>query len=110
MWAFGCSIAAIVFHKYPFFRAHGNANQLLSITDVLGSQGLHEYVKQYNLTIPDEVSKKLGVRRKCHWSEFENRSNSQFINNQLYDLLDHLLIYDHQVLYSPHDKNELLHL
>ena len=47
MWAFGCMIAAIAFNKYPFFKAHGNINQLLSIVDVLGTEGLYDYAKKF---------------------------------------------------------------
>ena len=28
IWSFGCMIAALVFNKIPFFRAHGNIDQL----------------------------------------------------------------------------------
>ena len=62
MWAFGCMIAAIAFNKYPFFKAHGNINQLLSIVDVLGTEGLYDYAKKYHLTIPPEAEKEMGKK------------------------------------------------
>lgn len=97
MWAFGCMIAGIAFNRLPFFRAHGNINQLLSITDVLGSEGLHDYVKKYNLTIPKEAEEQLGIRRQRDWCEYASDGIKKFICTELYDLLDNLLIYDHQV-------------
>ena len=97
MWAFGCMIAALAFNKYPFFRAHGNINQLLSIVDILGTEGLQEYARKYNLVIPEEAEKQMGIKRKRDWSEFASNGVRRFICTELYDLLDNLLIYDHQV-------------
>lgn len=90
-------IAALVFNKYPFFRAHGNINQLLSIVDILGTEGLHEYARKYRLAIPEEAEQKMGVKRKRDWSEFASNGIRKFICTELYDLLDNLLLYDHQV-------------
>ena len=98
MWAFGCMIAAIAFNKYPFFQAHGNINQLLSIVDVLGTEGLYDYAKKYHLTIPPEAEKEMGIKRRRDWTEFASDGLKKFICTELYDLLDNLLIYDHQVL------------
>lgn len=97
MWAFGCMIAGIVFNRLPFFRAHGNINQLLSIVDVLGTEGLYQYVKKYKLVIPEEAEQQLGIKRRRDWSEFAADGIKKFICTELYDLLDNLLIYDHRV-------------
>lgn len=97
MWAFGCMIAGIAFNKFPFFKAHGNINQLLSIVDVLGTEGLYDYAKKYKLTIPPEAEKEMGIKRRRDWTEFASEGIQKFLCTEFYDLLDNLLIYDHQV-------------
>lgn len=100
MWAFGCMIAGLVFNRLPFFRAHGNINQLLSITEILGTDGLKEYASRYDLTIPEEAESQLGTKRHRDWSEFASEGFKKFICTELYDLLDNLLIYDHRVTHN----------
>ena len=97
MWSFGCMLAGLVFKRNPFFRAHGNDEQLQRIVDVLGTQGLQEYIEKYGLKLDKSTLLKLGKCRKRDWSEFASTGIEQFVCTELYDLLDNLLIYDHQV-------------
>jgi len=37
MWSLGCMFASMIFRKEPFFHGHDNADQLVKITKVLGT-------------------------------------------------------------------------
>ena len=97
MWSFGCMIAGIVFNRLPFFRAKGNAEQLRRISEVLGTEGLFQYIEKYKLHVDPEVMSQVSVSRKKDWTEFVSEGNPRFLCTELYDLLDNLLIYDHHV-------------
>lgn len=90
-------LAGLVFKRTPFFRAHGNDEQLQRIAEILGTKGLQDYIAKYNLKIDKKTLLQLGVHRKRDWSEFAPEGIQAFICTDLYDLLDNLLIYDHQV-------------
>lgn len=96
MWSFGCIVAGMVFNRLPFFRAHGNDDQLRVIVNVLGTTDLHRYIEKYNLKVNEALIASLGSCRRRDWSEFASGIESSHICTELYDLLDNLLIYDHQ--------------
>lgn len=98
-------IAGIVFNRLPFFRAKGNAEQLRRISEVLGTEGLFQYIEKYKLHVDPEVMSQVSVSRKKDWTEFASEGNPRFLCTELYDLLDNLLIYDHHVA-----KNDNAHM
>ena len=65
---------------------------------MLGTEGVYDYAKKDKLTIPPEAEKEMGIKRRRDWTEFASDGLKKFICTELYDLLDNLLIYDHQVL------------
>jgi casein kinase II subunit alpha len=38
MWSFGCMLASFLFRKIPFFRGKSDEDQLVKITQVLGTE------------------------------------------------------------------------
>ena len=101
MWSFGCIVAGMVFNRLPFFRAHGNDDQLRVIVNVLGTAELHKYIHKYHLKVNKELVASLGTCRRRDWSEFASGIEQSHICTELYDLLDNLLIYDHQKRLTP---------
>lgn len=67
------------------------------IVDVLGSEDLLKYIHAYQLEVDPEMMDEVGTRRKRDWSEFAAAGRNDLICVELYDLLDNVLIYDHQV-------------
>ena len=96
MWSFGCIVAGMVFNRLPFFRAHGNDDQLRVIVNVLGTTELHRYIQKYDLHVNETLIASLGNCRRRDWSEFASGIDATHICTELFDLLDNLLIYDHQ--------------
>ena len=52
-------LAAIVFKKEPFFHGKDPYDQLVKIVKVLGTEGLINYVRKYNLQIDEEYHGRL---------------------------------------------------
>lgn len=95
LWSYGCMLALIVFKKEPFFHGKSNTDQLVQIVRVLGSDDLHNYLQKYNLTLSEEYED-LGYYNRRSWKRFINDNNLHLVSDELLDLIDHLLRYDHQ--------------
>ena len=93
----------MVFNRLPFFRAHGNDDQLRVIVNVLGTTELHRYIQKYNLQVNETLIASLGSCRRRDWSEFASGIDSSHICTELFDLLDNLLIYDHQKRFTARE-------
>ncbi|KAL1927724.1 hypothetical protein VTP01DRAFT_3545 [Rhizomucor pusillus] len=96
MWSFGATLAGMVFRKDPFFNGQNNQDQLVKIARVLGTPKLFEYLKKYNLELDPHFDKLLGRYAAKPWSKFVTSANQRYISEELFDLLDKLLRYDHQ--------------
>lgn len=95
LWSFGCMLASIVFKKEPFFHGKLNTDQLVQIVRVLGSDNLHDYLQKYNLTLSEEYED-LGYYNRRPWKRFINDNNQHLVSEEVLDLIDHVLRYDHQ--------------
>lgn len=95
LWSLGTVLAALVFKIDPFFHGSTNTDQLVKIAEVLGTDGLHSYLKKYETTLPSEYFNVLGVYPRKPWSAFITSENKKFAIPEVVDLIDKLLKYDH---------------
>ncbi len=51
MWSLGAMFASMIFRKEPLLHGNSNSNQLLNIAGVLGTDGLFDYLDQYELEL-----------------------------------------------------------
>ena len=66
MWSLGCMFAGMTFQKEPFFHGRDNHDQLVKIAKVLGTAGLYEYIKQYDLRLDPAIESILSrYQRYC---------------------------------------------
>lgn len=107
LWSVGCMLAAIIFKKEPFFRGDSNNDQLVQIAKVLGTKPLMAYVNKYGIKLSAEYDGILGNYPRKPWSAFVNRDNQHLVLNEVVDLIDKLLTYDHQL--RPTAKETLAH-
>ena len=49
IWSLSCMLLGIVFNRTPFFRGKDNYDQLVKISEVLGSDKLDEYIAKYKV-------------------------------------------------------------
>ncbi|GMH41296.1 hypothetical protein BSKO_09206 [Bryopsis sp. KO-2023] len=96
MWGVGCILAGMAFRKDPFFNGVDNADQLVKIAKVLGTEEFDVYLQKYGLALDPEFRKIIGRRRRRPWTKFLTERNEALITPELLDLLDKLLRYDHQ--------------
>ncbi|GMM32602.1 casein kinase 2 catalytic subunit [Martiniozyma asiatica (nom. inval.)] len=94
LWSFGCTLASIIFKKEPFFHGKSNTDQLVQIARVLGTEGLQEYLNKYQLTLGNEYEG-MGWFPKRPWSRFVNANNEHMIDEQVLQVIDGVLKYDH---------------
>ncbi|KAK5080417.1 Casein kinase II subunit alpha' [Lithohypha guttulata] len=104
MWSFGCMLAALVFASEPFFYGRYNdVNQLIKIAEVLGTRDLFDWLDEYEIILPDTFSNVTSWYERKSWPEFVNERNRQRVNDDVFDLLSKILIYDHKKRLSARD-------
>lgn len=97
MWNVGVILASIIFRKEPFFHGVSSFHLLQTIARVLGTKGLLNYVEKYDIeTTPEDVDA-IPYFEKRNWQSFFNEENEQFSCNEVVDLVDRLLQWDHKV-------------
>ncbi|KAL9629483.1 MAG: hypothetical protein Q9204_005244 [Flavoplaca sp. TL-2023a] len=95
MWSLGAMFASMIFRKEPFFHGNSNADQLVKIAKVLGTDALFEYLDKYDIELDAQYDDILGRFPKKNWAAFINAENQRFVSNDAVDFLDKLLRYDH---------------
>jgi serine/threonine protein kinase len=106
MWSLGAMFASMIFRKEPFFHGISNADQLVKIAKVLGTEELFEYLDKYDIELDSQYDDILSRYPKKPWHSFVNAENQRFVSNEAIDFLDKLLKYDHAVC-SVQDQGSL---
>jgi casein kinase II subunit alpha len=96
MWSLGCVMAGMIFGQDVFFHGSDNADQLVKIVEVLGTDKFYAYVEKYHIVLPDEIEKALEGKHQSgtplsYWAEDREKASRSAL-----DLLERLLRYDHQ--------------
>lgn len=100
MWSLGAMFASMIFRKEPFFHGNSNADQLVKIAKVLGTDDLFDYLDKYEIELDAQYDDILGRFQKKPWHSFVNSENQRFVSNEAIDFLDKLLRYDHAVRFG----------
>jgi casein kinase II subunit alpha len=95
IWSLGCMLAGIIFQKEPFFMGSDNYDQLAKITQLLGTQGLEEYISKYGIRLDSEFEGILPKHEKVPWETLVTPRNKHLANPAAIALLDKMLCYDH---------------
>jgi len=126
LWSVGCMLAGLLFRTEPFFRGKDNEDQLGKIVSVLGTRDFLPYCRKCNVRLSSKSRAAIGKYCSASLSSSSSSSSeevptSSLLNNDMsrrkpwlsflssdtpipsteaLDLLDRLLVYDHeQVLY-----------
>lgn len=111
LWGVGCILAGLLFRREPFFRGRDNVDQLAKIASVLGNSDLISFYchkRRIRLT-PDVERALLGPssssselllsipQKRRSWIPFIPKGITYDKNyREGLDLLDNLLVYDHE--------------
>merc|ERR1719478_580127 len=106
MWSLGCMLAGMIFRKEPFFHGHDNYDQLVKIARVLGTDGLFAYLDKYTLELDPHFDDVLGRHSRKAWSKFITSDNQHLVGNEVIDLIDRMLIYDHASRVIPQEAQQ----
>ena len=96
LWSVGCMLAGMIYICHPFFHGRDNNDQLVKITEVLGSQTLSSYLEKYNLKLPAKRMIRLTNLPAVSFKSFRTDRNKHLANDVAIDLLSQLLVMDHQ--------------
>lgn len=96
IWSLGCMFAGMIFRKEPFFHGHDNPDQLVKIGKVLGTADLHDYIIKYGLSLSANFHAVIGSHARKPWERFITDENRHLVTPDAVDLLDQMLVYDHQ--------------
>ncbi|PHH58927.1 hypothetical protein CDD81_4077 [Ophiocordyceps australis] len=106
MWSLGAMFASMIFRKEPFFHGNSNADQLVKIAKVLGTDELFDYLDKYEIELDAQYDDILGRFPKKPWHVFVTAENDRFISGDSLDFLDKLLRYDHQERLTAKEAQE----
>ncbi|KAI0464533.1 Casein kinase II subunit alpha' [Komagataella kurtzmanii] len=97
LWSVGAMLAAIVFRREPMFKGDSNLDQLDKIAQVLGTHDLMAYCNKYGIELSRDYNGVLKEHERVPWRSFITSKNSHLADNeQILDLIDKLVVYDHQ--------------
>jgi casein kinase II subunit alpha len=113
LWGVGCILAGLLLRREPFFRGRDNPDQLSKIVAVLGTTDLLLYMRQFHVPVTPELQEILDRNDQHHahrqsWQALyqqhhpqqdpseANRAAPAVLPRDGLDLLDKLLIYNHQ--------------
>lgn len=96
LWSLGCTLAGMIFRKEPFFYGHDNADQLVKIARVLGTEEMHSYLAKYGIQLDPGLEALVGRHTRKPWTKFINADNEHLVSPEAIDFLDKILRYDHQ--------------
>jgi len=96
LWSLGCMFAGMIFKKEPFFKGKDNYDQLVQITQILGTDRLVEWMQTYKLTFDSKFKSIMKPKDTIPWKAFINNDNKELCSPEAVDFLDKLLQYDHQ--------------
>uniref|UniRef100_A0A0A9CG29 non-specific serine/threonine protein kinase n=1 Tax=Arundo donax TaxID=35708 RepID=A0A0A9CG29_ARUDO len=99
--------AAMIFRVDPFFSGQDNYDQLVKITEVLGTEDFYNYLEKYDLQLDPQLERLVGRHTRKPWLKFVNARNRHLASPEAIDLVDRLLRYDHQE--RPTAKETMAH-
>lgn len=91
-------MAGLVFGKEPFFRGrHNDVNQLVKISQMLGTEDLFKWLDKYEIELDEEFDDIRGLHAKQTWESQVYWRQRNRASDDAFDLLSKLLVYDHNV-------------
>ncbi|GAB0495561.1 hypothetical protein MMPV_006863 [Pyropia vietnamensis] len=94
LWSLGCVFGGMTLRREPLFHGRDNADQLVKIARVLGTDELHAYLRKYGLRMSSELAADVGSQPRRPWHRFVNSENQHLVAPDGLDLLDRMLRYD----------------
>ena len=72
----------------------------------MGTDELFDYINKYGITLDPKFDGVLKYHYKRSWIKFINETNQHLISDEVLDLLDRMMIYDHSKRITPLEAME----
>jgi casein kinase II subunit alpha len=95
IWCLGCTFAALLFRKLPFFKARENSDPIAPLGEVFGAREILNYVEKYDLEMPAKVASLIRGKQRKPWTHWVTPVNERIATEDALDLLDRMLKVDH---------------
>jgi len=95
IWSLGCIFAAFLFQIEVSFEGKSDADQLLCIAKVLGTEDIYDYVATNDLKEGAKMCKELGKIPKKSWEKLKESTNLALATDEAMDLLSQMLRINH---------------
>ncbi len=106
IWAAGIIFASFIFQHFPLVKGQNNAEILLGLIEIFGSDELLKLSLKYNLVIPEEFQN-LHFKRSSLEQSFLGERNQHLFSKDALDLISKMLTFDFQARISA--KEALKH-
>lgn len=120
LWGVGCILASLLCFREPFFRGKDNLDQLIQILKQLGTTDLLSYILKYQIQVDSEVQKLIQsyhatgkyLNRKSWKVDTPSTAKDAATTTRRepdgkgLDLLDRLLVYDHEKRWNARQAME----
>lgn len=108
MWSLGVMLAGILFRCDFFFKGEDDIDQIFKIANCLGTDNLLRYAKRYGCRLSKELRHHLSAfpREQRPWAYYITPQNAHLATPSAVDLLDKLLVYDHQLRFTAEEAME----
>ena len=105
-WSTGCILASMVFKRYPFFYASTVEDHLVCIANILGTASLDKFLSNHGIVIDKHLRNELGKRKAMNLVTYVNDDNMRRATYPARDLIESLLVYDHNDRLSAKEAME----
>lgn len=95
IWSAGCMFAGFIFRIKHFFLGRDNEDQLAKIIGILGYKDFLKYINKYDIDTSRLDVYYLKKKTKKPFTDFINKENKHLCSKAALDLLEKMLIYDH---------------
>lgn len=101
IWSLGCTLAGMLFKMDTLFKGSDNFDQLVKIVKVLGTPSLQDYLRNYKLSLPNELTYTIKATEVVPWEAFVTDKNRDRVTPEGLDLLSKMLVYDKNKRITP---------
>lgn len=105
IWAVGCTFAAMIFDRFPFYTGQETYHQFRKINRHLGTVGLLEMMEKHNISWPFK-NKTLNYHDPMSYDDFINEKNQHKATSVAVDLLSKMLVWDFHERIMAHEAME----
>jgi casein kinase II subunit alpha len=95
VWSAGCTFIGILFHRTHFFAGADNQEQIVVITQTLGTRALDDYLEKYSVPMDERwYAKHIRQWNKKSWASHFTAQTERFYRDGVDELLDKIMVMD----------------